>query len=309
MNHIDYTDTIILKQNENSDSDFVKSLFPKEVYSDTRHFCSLYAYEHATAENELKKKEYENIKKQIRHQIFSLKVTDSKINDYIKTKEAIIIILDDKIYSEEINNRIKYIINENPKTPILFIFDNIKMNMINDPNEYIKNFVAENRKAFYYSENSINKNEPMTWLNYFLKKIEKKDSIGQNEYSDEELITLFHIQQLPMKNWNHKERLRIVWIHLVKYGYNNCINQNGILCKNWKKYKNSIGHSELWNYTITRFFIELLFPLTKKYNSLNQIWENMNFGHLKDGKLFLKYYTRDALFSEKAKNEYILPNI
>jgi hypothetical protein len=231
------------------------------------------------------------------------------MNDYIKTKEGIIIVLDDKIYSEEINNRIKTIVNENPKTPILFIFDNIKMNMINDPNNYIKNFVSENRKAFFYSENSINKNEPMTWLNYILKNSEKKDSNNSNEYNDDELITLFHTQQLPMKNWNHKERLRIVWIHLVRYGYENCINQNGILCKNWKKYKDSIGHSELWNYTITRFFIELLFPLTKKYKSLNQIWNDMNFGHLKDGKLFLKYYTRETLFSEKAKNEYIQPNI
>ncbi len=53
---MNYSDIIILKQNENSDSDFVKSLFPKEVYSDTWYFCSLRAVQAIEAQNELKKK-------------------------------------------------------------------------------------------------------------------------------------------------------------------------------------------------------------------------------------------------------------
>lgn len=307
---MNYTDIIILKQNEKSDSEFIKSLFPKEVYRDTTGFCSLIAVQSIEAENDKRRKEYENIKRVLRHQIYSLIVTDNKLNDYIKTKHAIIIILDDRIINENIYNRIKYITNENPKTPILFIFDNIKMNMINDPNELLKDFTNTSyRKAFYYSENSLNKNEPMTWFNFILQNISLNNITNEKEYTDDELITLFHLQQLPMKDWNHKQRLRIVWIHLTKYGYDNCINQSGILCTNWKKYKNSIGHSELWNYTITRFFIDLIYPLTNKYKSLLEIWDSFNFEYLKDGKLFMKYYKKDTLFSEKAKNEFVKPDI
>src|SRR5438046_9672841 len=78
---------------------------------------------------------------------------------------------------------------------------------------------------------------------------------------------------LKLDLWNHYGRLRIVYYSLINYGFKNSIDQNGWLCKNWIKYKTSIGHGNLWHYTLTRFWINILYNLLvkNKYKNFNEL--------------------------------------
>ena len=74
----------------------------------------------------------------------------------------------------------------------------------------------------------------------------------------------------------------------------------------------SIGHSELWNYTITRFFIEIIFKIinnNKNIKSFNDIWYSYKYEFLHNGKIFLDFYSREKLFSENAKNNWGEPDL
>jgi hypothetical protein len=317
---MEFADVVILKYDEKMDSEFIKSLFPKETYMNTQILCSTQAISYFTKLNEETKKKNENKKRILRHQIYGLLIDDKKMNDYIKTKQGIIIVIPYNVnYIQNSLNKIKHIINENKTTPIMIIIDNMNMNMNmthNANNELIDNkiidydmFNVEYRKTFYYSELSINKNDPHTWFTYIMTKYYKQKENNDLVYTDDMLMSLFNLCILPMNVWNHENRLKIVFIHLQKYGYDNCINQNGFLCKSWIKYKDSIGHKDLWNYTITRFYVTLLYKLmiNNNYNSFDKIWYNNNYLH--DGKLFLQYYSKDKLFTEYAKNNWVEPNI
>ena len=115
-----------------------------------------------------------------------------------------------------------------------------------------------------------------------------------------------------MNDWNHENRLKIVYLHIIRFGYNNCIKIDGELCKNLINYKTTIGHKELWNYTITRFFIELINKIIindKEIDNFNDIWYNEKYEYIKNGKLFLNYYSRERLFSENAKNNFVEPDL
>jgi len=308
-----FADIVILKYNEKDNSEFIESLVPKEIYSDTSFLCSTHAIMEITKQNERLKKENDNMRRILRHQIYGLMVSDYKLNDYIKTKDGIIVVLPYNIIHHNdfisVKNRIKYIIENNSTKPILFIYDNINQNLINDPDIYLKEFLTSKCKSFYYSHNYINKNDAIIWF----KNIMSKQEISKKEiryYNDDSLLSLFNTSQLPMKDWHHENRLRIVYLHLVKFGYLNCINQSGELCKNWIKYKTTIGHFELWNYTITRFFIEIIYKIIindKNIKNFNDIWYSDKYKFLQNGKLFLDYYSREKLFSDYAKNNWLEP--
>ncbi len=311
-----FADIVILKYNEKEESQFIESLIPKDIYTDTQMLCSTHAIMEITKQNERLKKENDNMRRILRHQIYGLMETDNKLNDYIKTKDGIIIvipynILHNDIKFNSVKNRIKFIINNNASKPILFVYDNINQNLIDDPNVYLKDIISNNHKSFYYSRDFINKNDAIVWF----KNIMDKQQINKKEtkyYTDDNLLSLFNTSQLPMKDWHHENRIRIVYLHLIKFGYSNCINQNGELCKNWIKYKTSIGHSELWNYTITRFFIEIIYKIIsfdKHIKTFNDIWYSDTYKFLQNGKLFLDYYSREKLFSEYAKNNWVEPNL
>lgn len=306
-----FSDIIILKYNEKDNSEFIQSLIPNEIYADTRYLCSTQAIQRVLDMNEILKKENKNMKRILRHQVYGLMVEDKKLDDYINTKDGIIIVLSIDDLHDKTKRRINNIIKNNPNKPMLFIFDNINKNMINDTDSYIKDFISNNRKAFFYGDKYINKNDAIIWFKNIIDKQEKINK-PNNYHGDEELLSLFRLAQLPMNEWNHENRLRIVYLHLIRFGYANSIKIDGELCKNWINYKTTIGHSELWNYTITRFFIEFIYKIInndKSMNNFNDIWYCKKYEFLKNGKLFLDYYSRERLFSENAKNNFVEPDL
>lgn len=114
---------------------------------------------------------------------------------------------------------------------------------------------------------------------------------------------------IPFKSADHYGRLKIVDYAIMTYGYKGAIDSNGWLCTNWKKYKKSIGHGNLWNYSLTRFWINILYNLQVKnnYKSFDELYTNNSIIH--NGKLFQQYYSNDVLFSDNAKNNWVPPNL
>ena len=123
------------------------------------------------------------------------------------------------------------------------------------------------------------------------------------------MVTQFENSSLPLTIWDHYGRLRIVNHYLEKYGYQRTSDIDGPLCVAWKKYKTSVGHEKLWNYTLTRFWINVLYSLHKKepYLTFAQIYER--YTDIQFGSFFKKYYSDDVIFSQLAKNTWIEPNL
>jgi hypothetical protein len=124
-----------------------------------------------------------------------------------------------------------------------------------------------------------------------------------------DMVSQFENETLPLSVWDHFGRLRIVNYYLVTDGYCKTIDINSPLCVFWKKYKTSVGHEKLWNYTLTRFWIDVLYSLHKKEPELTfeQIYNK--YTDIQFGTFYKKYYSDDVLFSQLAKNTWIKPNL
>lgn len=75
---MDFADIIILKYDEKIDSQFIKSLVPKETYSNFSGLCSMHAIGEIIKYNEDLKKANDNKRRILRHQIYGLLIDDKK---------------------------------------------------------------------------------------------------------------------------------------------------------------------------------------------------------------------------------------
>ena len=92
------------------------------------------------------------------------------------------------------------------------------------------------------------------------------------------------------------------------FGYKETIKYDSWLYSKWREYKTKIGHKYLWNYTLTRFWTNILNDIInkKKYNNFKELYYDNEFIHY--GGLFKKFYSLDVLFSDEARYEWIPPN-
>ena len=146
----------------------------------------------------------------------------------------------------------------------------------------------------------------LDWFNF---SVESFIPLPTNLLSLEELVKQFVDCELSIENWNHFNRLRLVYFSLKNFGYDKTIDQNEWLCVKWNKYKNTIGHSHLWNYTLTKFWIDQIFSVMQSEPELDFAQMYKKYSYLSDGNLHQKYYTNDVLFSNEARHQWIKPNI
>ncbi len=146
----------------------------------------------------------------------------------------------------------------------------------------------------------------LSWFNSLVLNFKP---LPKNLLSLEELVKQFVDCELSIENWNHLNRLRLVYFSLKNFGYDKTINQSGWLCVSWNKYKNTIGHTHLWNYTLTKFWVDQIFSLMLKNPKTDfaQLYSEHDF--LSDGNLHTKYYSNEILFSDKARNQWVEPNL
>lgn len=123
-----------------------------------------------------------------------------------------------------------------------------------------------------------------------------------------DLVERFERATLPITIWDHYGRLRVVFTALKMYGYNDTINTQGWLCRNWRHYKTTIGHGNLWNYSLTRMWIEHLNAIIKSNPQLpfERVWEK--YVYIQNGS-FHKYHYSNIIFSAAAKESWVQPDL
>jgi hypothetical protein len=250
-------------------------------------------------------------------QIYGIEESDEKIFNHVKTNAGLIIITSLEEY-EKLLKPINFYCENISHIPILIVLENCIGNQNSEP--ILKNKINKSNvkyefldKKFNHSsylQGSLNYNKlglhNLEWFNSYVKSFKP---LPTNLLSLEELVKQFVDCKLSIENWNHFNRLRLVYFSLKNFGYDKTIDQNEWLCVKWNQYKNTIGHSHLWNYTLTKFWIQQIFSLMLNNPKMDFAQLYSNFSHLSDGNLHKKYYSNELLFSDKARKEWVNPDL
>ena len=181
---------------------------------------------------------------------------------------------------------------------------------------------------FYILEQAVKKSTPTSfatepidkyfegtdWFNGKLLNLkESTQKIEPNiktNLSLDDLAINFVNTTLPIVDWDHRNRLRIVYYSLCNVGLEKTMNPNGWLCTNWRKYKTSIGHGHLWNYTLTMFYAKLIYKNMFEHYSIIPFDELYNKEkYLQNARLFNEYYSNELLFTPFSKENWVEPNL
>jgi hypothetical protein len=322
---------IVLMDDENRQSDYInKHSLGKDPYLST--MCRM------PTEAEL-----QSAKKFV-YEVFCLFTNDKKLEDFLSKHDGIIISIDTENFRKNPTlcvSQIKKITDTNQNTSIAIVFDHDQetknTQLINKIREICCNNMQQNSlhkvfilpyvkqteslihspKFIVYDE--TNKFDDTLKINqWFTEKlyrpvipIETKststcDTLTSRTITATQLMDEFYKETLPIELWDHYGRLRVVWCSIIRFGFDQTILKDGWLCESWKRYKTSIGHGDKWNYTLTRFWINVLAGIQEsgKYKTFNELYDNNPKIH--SGKLFMEYYGNE-IFSDEAKNNWIKP--
>lgn len=255
---------------------------------------------------------------------------DEKVDNLIKSKDGIIILMDVNKCNkdiETIKEQITKIMNNNLERPILLYVENpgnllhFFENIEHPHHKFFTNDCA--MYALYWINRNLfgksNERGGIMAFNY-INKEQISTELTSRTIIYEDMAKQFENATLPLHIWDHFGRLKIVGYSLIKYGYENSIDPNGWLCTNWKKYKTTIGHGHLWNYSLTRFWATILSNLLKKYKSTLKLSPQQSWGkyfselydmntEIHQGRLFEQYYSSDVIFTDEARNNWVPPNL
>lgn len=236
----------------------------------------------------------------------SLLVEDKKMDDYIKTNDGVIIFISDeklKIHHKKILSRLEQLSKSVDKNVPIYVYVFGKSALFD-----ISKSLGDTpfRKVYHYQQFDLlpPQNNQILEFSKLLKW--SNDDSQSRTLPDEDLLQMFENQTLPINSWDHYGRLRVVYLSIKKRGFLDTIKQDGWLCSSWRKYKKSIGHEKLWNYTLTRFWASIIYLIDEKneYSGFNHFYEANT--KLHSGSLFKQYYG-DEIFSDKAKINWLPP--
>ena len=129
---------------------------------------------------------------------------------------------------------------------------------------------------------------------------------------DEEFFKQWSDTTLLFENWTHKAHIRIAYIVINKYYPDKAKIENVIRSgiqkfNNVHKSKLTVGYHE----TITIFWIRQVTEAVIRHLESNLSFEEFlsKESHLLESKLLFEYYSKDYLFRDVARVEYLPPNL
>jgi len=128
------------------------------------------------------------------------------------------------------------------------------------------------------------------------------------KFSDAEFENQFENCELIPAMFSHEAHLRIAWIYINKYGVEKAVIK---LCSQLRNYVNHVGAISKYNETLTIAAVRAVYHFmikSKSRNFQNFITENLRLKH-NFKELLLQHYRIDIFTSEKAKTEYLLPDL
>ena len=108
--------------------------------------------------------------------------------------------------------------------------------------------------------------------------------------------------------FSHEAHLRLAWIHIKKYGVEKAV-QN--ICTQLLAFVTAVGEKNKFNETVTIAAIKAVYHFMKKSTSNNFPDFIHEFPRLKYNfkELMAFHYKKDIYISEKAKQEYLEPDL
>lgn len=317
---------IVLMDNENRQSDYVNSRsLGKDPYLST--MCRM------PTQAEL------NGAKKFTYEVFGLFTNSKKLDDFLKTHDGIIISIDSENFRKDPNlfiSQLKKVTDQNHTTPIVIVVDHeqsekqsvfveklrdlcekhLQKNVLHKVfiKPYVRETVYGETKFIVFDGKYDDALSIDMWFNNQLYSKNKtndakpicNNSLTSRTINATQLMDEFYKETLPIELWDHYGRLRVVWCSIIRFGFEETIRPDGWLCSSWKRYKTSIGHGDKWNYTLTRFWVNILTGIQEsgKYKTFNELYDNNPKIH--SGKLFMEYYGNE-IFSDEAKNSWVKP--
>jgi len=252
---------------------------------------------------------------------FGLHTTDEKLTNLINDQQDGIIIIFKK-FSKSVQEKCIQIVNEFKKNrPILIVCESENDSTLANSKQFSDiEKLDSNVKYFYISNYNVTDvinviDDAHSW---FIEKLQHNVRSAMMSSSSTITVQLtsktmplqvfvqkFQDCSLPLHLWDHFGRLRIVHYAITTLGFETAINPVGWLCTCWKRYKQSIGHGHLWNYTLTRFWAHILDNLQrqKRYSTFAELYQDNLAIH--SGKYHEKFYSNDVLFSDRAKTSWV----
>lgn len=128
------------------------------------------------------------------------------------------------------------------------------------------------------------------------------------ELSDQEFEQQFRECTLNPELFTHEAHLRLAWIHVTKYGESTALNNISHQLMNYVAF---VGASNKYNHTLTIAGIKAVYHFINKSSSGNFKEFIEEFPKLKTNfrDLMQVHYQEDIFNSEKAKQDYIAPDL
>lgn len=249
---------------------------------------------------------------ELKFEIFSLWNTDKKLNDYIGIMDGIIIVVDDVIMGN-ISPRIEKIVKNNPNTPMIFVLEVISQRGFPKLQEVVGKLCNEHRRLYIIpGARSLGSatTDASTWFGQLvMNAIPQNPSTSTSTTIDaSDMANHFQNCTLRLELWDHYARLKIIHYALTKFGLENTAKPNSWLCTHWKKYEMSIGHGNLWHYTLVRFWVLIIDNLRKNhYQSFDELYQNNPIIH--NDLLYKKYYSDDVILNPRSRIVWFAPNL
>jgi len=128
------------------------------------------------------------------------------------------------------------------------------------------------------------------------------------KFTDEEFREKFENFDLPSGTITHEAHFRIAWVYIKDYDFETALEKvnEGI-----KNYDNKHGDGTKYHATITYAYMKIL--ESRAANQHYDDWQEFIFENedlLKPvDEVLLKYYNKETLFSDRAKSEFLEPDL
>lgn len=268
--------------------------------------------------------QFPRIQKVFRYETFKLNVDDTKLTNYVNAKDGIMIFCDYKKW----NDKLTTILNNNKRKPVFILLQKNDGRDLKAFTDTIRNFYNTHKRKnlviYGFDYNRYKLFDPKDLLHNMgmtidvakdqftrmMMNVDRKEfDITSRTIDPKEMMNEFENCTMDMRLWDHFGRIKMVYLSLKVKGYNDTIDTNGWLCTNWRKYKTSIGHGDLWNYSLTRMWTEIIKMAIERYPdwTIAKIFDTFDF--MQKGSLFKEFYRSETIFSFKARREWIEPDL
>lgn len=133
-------------------------------------------------------------------------------------------------------------------------------------------------------------------------------NLNKERFSDEVFIRKFENQALLPDEFKHRDHLRLTWLYLATYDLETTVQK---ACYGIKVYAESLGAGKKFHLTITDSIVRIMAQRVDKMEKKEwELFLNQNRDLVDDAiSVLLQYFSRDLLFSEKARTSLIQPDL